>query len=134
MLLQSAFTDCRFAAQGWIVVIKRFQRARTRNQYAVEHAAVLAKTWALRGFVRGCIVLKRERLARERAMRKALEFLVDLKIQRARRCLNGLRRYADARIEKRKRRARLLRKAFLMWTNRISHAVLNRYVVVFEID
>ncbi len=108
-------------------MIKRFIRKRTRWQYAVEHSTRVKKLWFFRDFVHGCIVLKRERVARERAARKAVEFLIESKLARLQRVLTALRSHAVKRIEKHRRRRLALRKALQLWMNRTANAALQRF-------
>jgi hypothetical protein len=106
--------------------MKRWQRKRTRWGYAVDHSKHLEKLWAFRDFVRGVVVLKRQRLHMELMMRKAVEFMVDGRLARVARIIKAMREYADNKIAKRERRKRIFRRALELWTNRAAFSVLRR--------
>jgi hypothetical protein len=96
--------------QGWLAVIKRAIRKRTRWHYAGVLMVEKRKQRGFRAFVRGCRELKRLRLLAEVAARKALMHLVDREVHRARRAFMAMHAYAQGRIAKRRRREELVRK------------------------
>ena len=113
--------------QGWLAVVKAGIRKRTRWNYAVEHSEVLEKIWAFRSFATGVAALRADRIAKEKAARKAIGFLVDAKIARAGRMFRALRAHADERIAERARQRVLMKKALALWQRQQYYAVLRRY-------
>lgn len=115
--------------QGWVAVTKRWIRKRTRNQYADQLGHRLNTKHAFADFVQGCRNIKRERIERERALRRALELMVDHRIARFRRIFLALHQFAQARIAHRRWREEQLRLAVLRWMAHQKRQVFEKYAL-----
>ena len=113
--------------QGWVTVVRRMIRKRTRIQYANDLGTLHRRKRFFDLFCVGCRNIKRQRIEQERKQRRALERLVDSKIAHVHKLFNGMVAFAEYRREKRARRLRLLRQAYERWMRMQKNAVFQRY-------